>query len=631
MEVRVGDFVKEHIKNIVDYLNKYPDHLNDLTDSEYSKKIFGLSFAFMGEKKDFYDLKRNSYRCWLGQSYRFIKGDKTYCFCSEFGGSKKNKAGKTISEKHGGKFKEYLEEKGLLLEKYKNKDILFIVGKKNDSTDIKEEQKMKSEQEQITPCQMLPKNQILYGPPGTGKTYSTVGHALKILQATDREDSLKSFGKLKEEFGSQVEFVTFHQSFSYEDFVEGLKATTENGQIFYRVEDGVFKEICNNASSKQELEVNLGDIDLDRKIWKMSLGNSSNGDDEVYFDEAKDTSSLVLGWGGDIDFTGCNNLNNIKKKLPGNPDGARIINSFINKMKVNDLVIISDGNRRFKAIAKITGNYTYDEGSDLPQKRKIEWIQLFSPSKSVLEISAKYFTQMTINEPQHIDKEKLKQVLENTPSQGNSKKPHVLIIDEINRGNISRIFGELITLIEPSKRAGQSEEISVMLPYSKNSFSVPDNLFIIGTMNTADRSLAQLDLALRRRFEFIEMMPDYSMISENIGGVNLRKLLEAMNSRICQILDREHQIGHSFLMNIKTFKELQSIFKKQILPLLEEYFFDDWEKIKLVLNDDEDIFYPKNTFGDWAIEGMNNTPFKRLENWIDLDKVYFENIYKSSV
>ncbi len=168
---------------------------------------------------------------------------------------------------------------------------------------------------------------------------------------------------------------------------------------------------------------------------------------------------------------------------------------------------------------------------------------------------------------------------------------YVLIIDEINRGNIAKIFGELITLIEPSKRLRQDDEASVTLPYSKEEFGVPHNLYIIGTMNTADRSIALLDTALRRRFEFVEMMPNSShdLISTAIEGVNCQQLLAAMNKRIRVLLDREHQIGHTYFIGVDNMDALAATFKTKIIPLLQEYFYDHWEKIDLVLNRNEFI------------------------------------------
>jgi len=166
---------------------------------------------------------------------------------------------------------------------------------------------------------------------------------------------------------------------------------------------------------------------------------------------------------------------------------------------------------------------------------------------------------------------------------------YVLIIDEINRGNVSRIFGELITLIEESKRAGRKEHLEVTLPYSKERFSVPDNVYLIGTMNTADRSLAGLDIALRRRFVFREMPPRPDLLKDVlVQGLNIGQLLEKMNQRIEVLLDRDHALGHAYFMPLKddsSLARLELIFRNQILPLLQEYFFEDWQRIGWVLND----------------------------------------------
>jgi 5-methylcytosine-specific restriction protein B len=209
------------------------------------------------------------------------------------------------------------------------------------------------------------------------------------------------------------------------------------------------------------------------------------------------------------------------------------------------------------------------------------------------------------------------------------KSNYVLIIDEINRGNIANIFGELITLIEPSKRAGEPEALSVTLPYSKEAFSVPNNLYIIGTMNTADRSLALMDTALRRRFHFEEMMPKPELLADiEVEGINIQRLLEKMNKRITALYDREHTLGHAFffpLQNEPTLAKLREIFERQILPLLQEYFFEDWNKIRLVVGKElileetvDDDLFDDNTDGlvNSKTYRINHTALDKAETYI---------------
>ena len=277
----------------------------------------------------------------------------------------------------------------------------------------------------------LTTNLIYFGPPGTGKTYISVEKAVELCVpqnefsslANDRDGLMKKYQDLVQD--GQVEFVTFHQSIAYEEFVEGLRPTTnsngekspnQSGGFELKTHDGIFKTICNRAEEE-------------------------------------------------------------------------------------------------------------------------------------------------------------------------STKKFVLIIDEINRANISKVFGELITLLEPDKRLGTQNAIQVILPYSGKKFGIPSNLHIIGTMNTADRSIALLDTALRRRFKFAELMPDLTKIPENVEGLRLRELISKINVRIETLYDREHQIGHAKFLNCSTLNSIENAFRNYVIPLLAEYFFEDRSKIAEVLED----------------------------------------------
>ena len=181
------------------------------------------------------------------------------------------------------------------------------------------------------------------------------------------------------------------------------------------------------------------------------------------------------------------------------------------------------------------------------------------------------------------------------------ERRYAMFIDEINRGNISKIFGELITLLEPDKRAHYDKDgncisgMELTLPYSGERFGVPVNLNVYGAMNTADQSLVRLDKALRRRFKFKELMPDVGVIremdnrgiikDENGGEIDLGQLLEAINRRIRFLSDREHMIGHSYFTKVKSFPHLQQVMRHEVLPLLQDYFYEDWSRIQRVLRD----------------------------------------------
>jgi len=455
-----------------------------------------------------------------------------------------------------------------------------------------------------------PLNQILYGPPGTGKTYQTINETLAILDPdfldTHRSDRAKLKARFNElESSGHVCFVTFHQSFSYEDFVEGLRAEPDevSKQLKFLPTDGVFKTICDAAMAKVVVD-QVPEVDVsDNEIWKMSLGNRN--DENYVYEECIEQARILLGWGSSIDFSAVKNKSDIiaafrEKGLNYTTADYPVtaVNAFVLKMKVGDLVVVADGNTKFRAIGQITGDYAYlsreQQDDEFSQSRSVRWLKVFDPSSPCSLIMSNNFMMKAIYRlgPDVIDREKLRELLSTKLSDvqvHRAPDARVLIIDEINRGNISRIFGELITLIEPSKRAGGDEALSVLLPYSKKSFSVPSNLYLIGTMNTSDRSLSSLDIALRRRFVFKEMPPKPELLAGvDIQGVLVDKLLEIMNRRIEALLDQEHCLGHAYFLPLKadpSISRLAQIFSEQIVPLLKEYFFEDWNRIRWVLND----------------------------------------------
>lgn len=291
-----------------------------------------------------------------------------------------------------------------------------------------------------------PKNLIFYGPPGTGKTYATIAEAVGLCDGKFTEDRELLHSRYRElQEAGQIAFVTFHQSYSYEEFVEGLRPTTGNlGE--------------ENASGGFRLEPHSG-------IFRRVAALASEA---------------------------------IEKMSPASEPGPEV-------------------------------------------------------------------------------------GLGATPAQ------FVLIIDEINRANISKVFGELITLLEPDKRLGCVNELHVELPYSREFFSVPTNLHIIGTMNTADRSIALLDTALRRRFEFRELMPNPQLLWEASArtGIDLGTFLQSMNDRIEYLFDREHQVGHAYFIQCESRSSVDDVMRHKVIPLLTEYFYDDWNKVALALGDPE--------------------------------------------
>ena len=386
------------------------------------------------------------------------------------------------------------------------------------------------------------KQTILYGVPGTGKTY-LANKYIKEKTSNGKNNS---------------EFTTFHQSYSYEDFIEGYRPKNdENGNINYEVEDGIFKKMCilaiGEALKNKENDGNIiSNIDFDTLIEKFKekhpIGSKLKTKNGKHFEISNYGSNAI-----DI------------KPLNGEQEYTLLIKKLEEFYNDQDVMRPSD-------IKYTNPTYYYSISKEL---RHID-NGLNNNTKNE-NLTYEEIKQKVIHAIKN--KELTKEDFKNAPK-------YYLIIDEINRGNISNVLGELITLLEKDKRLGEENEIITTLPYSKESFAVPPNLYIIGTMNTADRSIALLDIALRRRFGFMEIEPDYKALQDkNIEGINLAKLLEALNKKIVELIDKDHRIGHSYFLNVKDIEDLRFVWRYEIIPLLEEYFYGDFEGLKKVIGD----------------------------------------------
>jgi len=528
----------------------------------------------------------------------------------------------------------------------------------------------------------VPLNQIFYGPPGTGKTYHTISEAVKIVEElsdVDFENLYSNRTELKKVYEKyvskgQIAFTTFHQSLSYEDFIEGIKPQTvkqTNGdtQVTYDVKPGIFKSLCENAAGYQATKQGLAQTDQNKFVredfskalfYKMSLGDSTSTEDDVIFDYCIKHNVVSLGWGGNVDYSKCQTESDIKALVDENnvdKSAGGYMNYFKLYIKTGNYIVVSKGLYRFRAIGKVVGDYEYDPASEIGYHhfRKVDWI-IKDVDLPVDDIYTKQFSQSSLYKlvQDNIKFNFFDQFKTETKVQiENIKRNYVLIIDEVNRGNVSQIFGELITLLEEDKRKGNNEELLAMLPYSQKPFGVPNNLYLIGTMNTADKSVEALDSALRRRFFFKQMLPNADLLSPefvifnlwdqysksneaeyskrekvlyefvglsinhdrddklweayegeaaveeieqyfatnglSLSGVNLKKLLTIINFRIEKLLGIDHTIGHAYFIHIyqaeNPLAALKQTFSKNILPLLQEYFYGDYGKIGSVLGE----------------------------------------------
>ena len=432
-------------------------------------------------------------------------------------------------------------------------------------------------------------NTIMYGPPGTGKTYNTIEKAIALANPTysfpksgdkikDREEVKKEFDRLKKL--GQVYFTTFHQSLSYEDFIEGIKPLSpQPGEpLKYDIIPGLFKQACAMAAHN-----------CYNAYVKSNKSNTTYTFDDLYDAFIAHVESLMASGtppvyktiqGRDVEIKEINSNDSIiarakdsiaKRSAPLTKENIqKLYDTFDSIDEINDLDQVRQA---VQITPRITEFYAVFGGLKAFEKTFVpnpEYIKESSESENIdIEQIQKKFDEGVYNDAMI--------------AYGNKAQPVVFVIDEINRGNVSQIFGELITLIEDDKRAGRPEALEAKLPYSKKSFSVPANLYIVGTMNTADRSVEALDTALRRRFAFEEKMPEPKLLIENVSGIALHSLLTKINERIELLLDRDHTIGHSYFINVKDEVELKLAFKNKILPLLQEYFYGDYGKVGLVL------------------------------------------------
>ena len=436
------------------------------------------------------------------------------------------------------------------------------------------------------------KNIILQGAPGTGKTYRIPELVVRLCEPefdannATRKELMSVYDRLKEE--KRVMFTTFHQSMDYEDWLEGLRPVLENDQVTYKIESGIFKRLCTEAERplSAKKDVNISDEAI---VWKVSL--SGTGDNPVRRDCMKN-GYIRIGWDGYGE-----NITEETDWSIHNGEGKTILNAFINTMKVGDIVMSCYSSRTIDAIGIVTGEYEWhDNFEHYKRVRRVKWLVKDINEDIVKLNDGKTMTLGTVYRLNAITLDKVKSLLDKYEASKtliDNNKPYVIVIDEFNRGNVSKIFGELITLLEPDKRKGMRNAESVLLPYSKKEFYIPSNVFLVATMNTADRSLDTIDYAIRRRFAFITVKPQ-EIDDDNFNSELFRQVSNLFISNYdeyaesgfddtikllpAETLSEEYRpedvwIGHSYFIMDGEYA-LQDRLLFEIIPLLEEYIRD---------------------------------------------------------
>ena len=411
------------------------------------------------------------------------------------------------------------------------------------------------------------KNVVLYGAPGTGKTYDVPELAVRLCDPSfmvaepSREEIVSRYNQLKTE--KRIAFTTFHQSLDYEDWIEGLRpVVNENSQVTYEIESGIFKKLCEEAERPVVKDKQVGIAD-NAVVWKVSLAGT--GDNPVRSDCMKN-SYIRIGWDGYGPV-----ISDETDWSVYNGEGKQILDAYINKMKVGDIVMSCYSSQTIDAIGVVVGDYEFeDKFPNYKRVRRVNWL-VKNINENIVEMNdGKTMTLGTVYRLNSITLDNVKSILEkyNTSSKmEENDKAYVMVIDELNRGNVSKVFGELITLLEADKRKGRINAESVVLPYSKKGFHIPNNVYLIATMNTADRSLGSLDYAIRRRFAFIAEKP----FGLEVEGFN-EDLFEKVSSLFVKNFDEYKESGWDPTMKLEPADTLSEEYKPEDVWIGHSYF-----------------------------------------------------------
>ena len=411
------------------------------------------------------------------------------------------------------------------------------------------------------------KNIVLYGAPGTGKTYDVPELAVRLCDPAfmvaepSREEIVSRYNQLKTE--KRIAFTTFHQSLDYEDWIEGLRpVVNENNQVTYEIESGIFKKLCEEAERPVVKDKQVG-ISDNAVVWKVSLAGT--GDNDVRR-ECMENSHIRIGWDGYGPV-----ISDETDWSVYNGEGKQILDAYINKMKIGDIVMSCYSSQTIDAIGVVVSDYEFeDKFPNYKRVRRVNWlvkninenIVEMNDGKTMVESSVYRLNSITLN-----DVKSILEKYDTSSKMEENDKAYVMVIDELNRGNVSKVFGELITLLEADKRKGRINAESVVLPYSKKAFHIPNNVYLIATMNTADRSLGSLDYAIRRRFAFIAEKP----FGLDVKGFD-EDLFEKVSSLFVENFDKYKKSGWDQTMKLEPAKTLSDGYKPEDVWIGHSYF-----------------------------------------------------------